>query len=52
MVSTIWWQAEGTSAESIAAIAKIDIVKQRMEAAYETLQVKPYAPIILSRISK
>ncbi|RWW15338.1 hypothetical protein BHE74_00014302 [Ensete ventricosum] len=27
-----------TSAESIAAIAKIDIVKQRMEAAYETLQ--------------
>lgn len=34
-----WWQAEGTSAESIAAIAKIDIVKQRMEAAYETLQV-------------
>lgn len=31
-------KAEGTSAESIAAIAKIDIVKQRMEAAYETLQ--------------
>ncbi|CAL9072645.1 unnamed protein product [Musa textilis] len=31
-------KAEGTSAESIAAIAKIDTVKQRMEAAYETLQ--------------
>ena len=25
--------------ESIAALAKVDIVKQRMEAAYETLQV-------------
>lgn len=32
-------QGEGASAEAIAAIAKIDIVKQRMEAAYETLQV-------------
>ena len=31
-------QAEGSSAESIAALAKVDIVKQRMEAAYETLQ--------------
>ncbi|XP_010934963.1 conserved oligomeric Golgi complex subunit 7 [Elaeis guineensis] len=31
-------KAEGTSAESIAALAKIDTVKQRMEAAYETLQ--------------
>lgn len=31
-------KAEGTSAESIATLAKIDIVKQRMEAAYETLQ--------------
>lgn len=33
-------QAEGSSAESIAALAKVDTVKQRMEAAYETLQVK------------
>lgn len=32
-------QAEGSSAESIAALAKVDTVKQRMEAAYETLQV-------------
>lgn len=31
-------QAEGSSAESIAALAKVDTVKQRMEAAYETLQ--------------
>lgn len=37
----IWFnmQAEGSSAESIAALAKVDTVKQRMEAAYETLQV-------------
>lgn len=33
------WQAEGTSAESIAALARIDTVKRRMEAAYATLQV-------------
>lgn len=32
-------QAEGSSAESIAALAKVDTVKQRMETAYETLQV-------------
>lgn len=32
-------QAEGSSAESIATIAKVDTVKRRMEAAYETLQV-------------
>ncbi|PIA39299.1 hypothetical protein AQUCO_02600031v1 [Aquilegia coerulea] len=31
-------KAEGSSAESIDALAKVDIVKQRMEAAYETLQ--------------
>ncbi|KAF9600520.1 hypothetical protein IFM89_009969 [Coptis chinensis] len=31
-------KAEGTSGESIDALAKVDIVKQRMEAAYETLQ--------------
>ncbi|KAK6926403.1 Conserved oligomeric Golgi complex subunit 7 [Dillenia turbinata] len=31
-------KAEGSSAESVAALAKVDIVKQRMEAAYETLQ--------------
>ncbi|EER90199.1 hypothetical protein BDA96_10G288800 [Sorghum bicolor] len=30
--------AEGSSAESIAALARIDTVKQRMEAAYTTLQ--------------
>ncbi|XP_062178459.1 conserved oligomeric Golgi complex subunit 7-like [Phragmites australis] len=30
--------AEGTSAESITALARIDTVKQRMEAAYATLQ--------------
>ncbi|CAN6215996.1 unnamed protein product [Urochloa humidicola] len=30
--------AEGSSAESIAALAQIDTVKQRMEAAYTTLQ--------------
>ncbi|KAK9914033.1 hypothetical protein M0R45_037832 [Rubus argutus] len=31
-------KAEGLSAESVMALAKYDIVKQRMEAAYETLQ--------------
>ncbi|XP_020112977.1 conserved oligomeric Golgi complex subunit 7 [Ananas comosus] len=31
-------EAEGTSAESIAALARIDTVKRRMEAAYATLQ--------------
>ncbi|XP_058205143.1 conserved oligomeric Golgi complex subunit 7 [Rhododendron vialii] len=31
-------KAEGSSAESIATIAKVDTVKRRMEAAYETLQ--------------
>ncbi|KAL0927617.1 hypothetical protein M5K25_001808 [Dendrobium thyrsiflorum] len=31
-------KAEGTSAESVAALAKIDTVKQRMEATYEILQ--------------
>nr|BAJ95800.1 predicted protein [Hordeum vulgare subsp. vulgare] len=31
-------QAEGSSAESITALARIDTVKQRMEAAYTTLQ--------------
>ncbi|XP_042000505.1 conserved oligomeric Golgi complex subunit 7-like [Salvia splendens] len=31
-------KAEGSSAESITALAKIDTVKRRMEAAYETLQ--------------
>ncbi|GAV79125.1 COG7 domain-containing protein [Cephalotus follicularis] len=31
-------KAEGSSAESIAALAKVDTVKQRMEATYETLQ--------------
>ncbi|XP_028762015.1 conserved oligomeric Golgi complex subunit 7 [Neltuma alba] len=31
-------KAEGSSAESIAALAKVDTVKQRMEGAYETLQ--------------
>ncbi|KAL8253293.1 hypothetical protein R6Q59_036986 [Mikania micrantha] len=31
-------KAEGSSAESIATLAKVDTVKQRMEAAYETLQ--------------
>ncbi|XP_057456890.1 conserved oligomeric Golgi complex subunit 7 [Lotus japonicus] len=31
-------KAEGSSAESIAALAKVDVVKQRMETAYETLQ--------------
>lgn len=31
-------QAEGTSAESVAALARVDAVKQRMEAAHETLQ--------------
>ncbi|KAL6603673.1 hypothetical protein ACP70R_044034 [Stipagrostis hirtigluma subsp. patula] len=30
--------AEGSSAESITALARIDTVKQRMEAAYATLQ--------------
>ncbi|KAK3040071.1 hypothetical protein RJ639_027797 [Escallonia herrerae] len=29
---------QGSSAESIATLAKVDIVKRRMEAAYETLQ--------------
>ena len=37
---SIFVQAEGSSAESIAALAKVDTVKQRMEAAYETLQVE------------
>ncbi|KAL8160307.1 hypothetical protein V2J09_001844 [Rumex salicifolius] len=31
-------KAEGSAAESIAALAKVDTVKHRMEAAYETLQ--------------
>ncbi|KAL4557165.1 hypothetical protein LXL04_035337 [Taraxacum kok-saghyz] len=31
-------KAEGSSAESIATLAKVDTVKQRMEAAYKTLQ--------------
>ncbi|KAJ3672639.1 hypothetical protein LUZ60_007360 [Juncus effusus] len=31
-------QAEGSSAESIAALARIDTVKRRMESAYTTLQ--------------
>ncbi|KAG8381524.1 hypothetical protein BUALT_Bualt06G0130700 [Buddleja alternifolia] len=31
-------EAEGSSAESIATLAKVDTVKRRMEAAYETLQ--------------
>lgn len=31
-------QAEGSAAASIAALAKVDTVKHRMEAAYETLQ--------------
>lgn len=40
-------QAEGTSAESIAALAKVDVVKQRMEAAYATLQVDIINGVIL-----
>lgn len=31
-------QAEGSAADSIAALAKVDTVKNRMEAAYKTLQ--------------
>ncbi|KAJ7562275.1 hypothetical protein O6H91_03G062100 [Diphasiastrum complanatum] len=31
-------QTEGSSAESVAALARIDVVKQRMEGAYKTLQ--------------
>ncbi|KAG9452337.1 hypothetical protein H6P81_005241 [Aristolochia fimbriata] len=31
-------KAEGSSAAAIASLAKVDTVKQRMEAAYETLQ--------------
>ncbi|XP_047321246.1 conserved oligomeric Golgi complex subunit 7 [Impatiens glandulifera] len=31
-------KAEGSSAESIATLAKVDTVKRRMEAAFETLQ--------------
>ncbi|XP_073034961.1 conserved oligomeric Golgi complex subunit 7 [Primulina eburnea] len=31
-------KAEGSSAESIATLAKVDTVKRRMEAAYDTLQ--------------
>ncbi|KAL3645202.1 Golgi transport complex subunit 7 [Castilleja foliolosa] len=31
-------KAEGSSAESITTLAKVDTVKRRMEAAYETLQ--------------
>ncbi|EPS73811.1 hypothetical protein M569_00940, partial [Genlisea aurea] len=31
-------KAEGSSAESIATLARVDTVKRRMEAAYETLQ--------------
>ncbi|KAE8720182.1 ribosomal RNA small subunit methyltransferase NEP1-like [Hibiscus syriacus] len=31
-------KAEGSSAESISALANVDTVKHRMEAAYETLQ--------------
>uniref|UniRef100_A0A0E0HVM5 AAA+ ATPase domain-containing protein n=1 Tax=Oryza nivara TaxID=4536 RepID=A0A0E0HVM5_ORYNI len=38
-------QAEGSSAESITALARIDTVKQRMEAAYATLQVAEFANV-------
>ncbi|KAF9616196.1 hypothetical protein IFM89_028972 [Coptis chinensis] len=38
-------KAEGTSGESIDALAKVDIVKQRMEAAYETLQGAEFANV-------
>lgn len=31
-------QAEGSCAESVAALARVDVVKQRMEAAHGTLQ--------------
>ncbi|KAL2633454.1 hypothetical protein R1flu_004933 [Riccia fluitans] len=31
-------QADRTSTESVAALARVDVVKQRMEAAHETLQ--------------
>lgn len=31
-------KAEGSSAESVAALARVDVVKQRMEAAHGTLQ--------------
>ncbi|XP_075502437.1 conserved oligomeric Golgi complex subunit 7 [Primulina tabacum] len=31
-------KAEGSSAESVATLAKVDTVKRRMEAAYDTLQ--------------
>lgn len=31
-------QAEGSCAESVAALGRVDVVKQRMEAAYGTLQ--------------
>eukprot|EP00897_Mesotaenium_endlicherianum_P008784 jgi/Mesen1/7934/ME000422S07085 len=33
-------QAEGSSAQSVAALARVDVVKQRMEAARDTLQAE------------
>lgn len=43
-----WVQAEGTSAESVAALARVDAVKQRMEAAHETLQVNISPEVVLA----
>ncbi|PWA56739.1 Conserved oligomeric Golgi complex subunit 7 [Artemisia annua] len=41
-------KAEGTSAESIATISKVNIVKRRMEAAYETLQLSSIVDVFSS----
>jgi len=40
-------QAEGSSADCIAALARVDNVKQRMEAAYKTLQVSIHSDFVI-----
>ena len=46
-----WTQVEGTSAESVAALARVDAVKQRMEAAHGTLQVNFFPEFLLSPLA-
>lgn len=46
-----WYlQAEGSSADCIAALARVDNVKQRMEAAYKTLQVSIHSNFVIHHV--
>lgn len=46
-----WYlQAEGSSADCIAALARVDNVKQRMEAAYKTLQVSMHSNFVIHHV--